>query len=124
MSCFHSSLALHESCFYLITKHFASQFGFRTFVSFLFRGFGRPPCRVPYRLNFSSSFSFSFPPSASSDFSIISQPISMKFCMLTVFDDTERLHIYFRVNRTRSWNKAWSQSFTMLYNRKNSMYCA
>ena len=47
MSCFQSSLALHERFFSLITKHFASQFGLRTFSSFLFRSFGRPPCRVP-----------------------------------------------------------------------------
>ena len=39
--------------FSLITKpHFASQFGFRTFFSFLFRGLGRPPCRVPLQVQF------------------------------------------------------------------------
>ena len=37
--------------FSLITKHFASKFGFRTFVSFLFRGFGRPPCKIPLQVS-------------------------------------------------------------------------
>ena len=32
--------------------------------------------------------------------------------------------IFFQVNRTRGRDRAWSQSFTMLYNRKNSIYCA
>ena len=40
-------------CFSLITKHFASQFGLRIFVSFFFRGFGRTPCRVPLQVQFS-----------------------------------------------------------------------
>ena len=52
-------------CFFSYTKHSASQFGFGTFFtkfSFLFRGLGRPPCRVPYRFN--SSYTY----------------ISLKFC--------------------------------------------
>ena len=66
---------------------------------------------------------FSLPPSASLDFSLISQPISMKFGMLIVLDETKRC-LKFQVNRTRGRDRAWSQSFTMLYNRKNSIYCA
>ena len=41
---------------FLITKHFASQFVLMTFVSFPFRGFGRPPCRVPVHYRFNSSW--------------------------------------------------------------------
>ena len=66
---------------------------------------------------------FSLPPPASLDFSIISQPISMKFGMLIVLDETKRC-LKFQVNRTRGRDRTWSQSFTMLYNRTNSIYCA
>ena len=66
---------------------------------------------------------FSLPPTASLDFSFISQPISMKFGMVIVRDKTKRC-LKFQVNRTRGRDKAWSESFTMLYNRKNSIYCA
>ena len=37
---------------------------------------------------------FSLPPPASRDFSVISQPISMKFGMLIVLDETNRLNIF------------------------------
>ena len=66
---------------------------------------------------------FSLPPPASLDFSLISQPISMKFGMSIVLDETKRC-LKFQVNRTRGRDRAWSQSFTMLYNRTNSIYCA
>ena len=52
---------------------------------------------------------FSLPPSASLDFSLISQPISMKFGMLIVLDETKRC-LKFQVNRTRGRDRAWSQS--------------
>ena len=52
---------------------------------------------------------FSLPPSASLDFSLISQPISMKFGMLIVLDETKRC-LRFQVNRTRGGDRAWSQS--------------
>ena len=67
---------------------------------------------------------FSLPPRACRDFSVISQPISMKFGMLIVLDETKQTEYFFQVNRTRGRDRAWSQSFTMLYNRKNSIYCA
>ena len=38
--------------FSLITKYFASQFGFRTFVRFPFSGFGRSPCMVRLQVQF------------------------------------------------------------------------
>ena len=66
---------------------------------------------------------FFFTPHASLDFSLISQPISMKFGMVVVRDEAKRC-LKFQVNRTRGRDKAWSESFTMLYNRKNSIYCA
>ena len=52
---------------------------------------------------------FSLPPSASLDFSLISQPISMKFGILIVLDETKRC-LKFQVNRTRGRDRAWSQS--------------
>ena len=52
---------------------------------------------------------FSLPPSASLDFSLISQPISMKFGMLIVLDETKRC-LKFQVNRTRGRDRAWSQN--------------
>ena len=39
---------------------------------------------------------FSLPPRACRDFSVISQPISMKFGMLIVLDETNRLNIFFK----------------------------
>ena len=39
---------------------------------------------------------FSFQQTASLDFSLISQPVSMKFGMLIVFDETNRLNIFFK----------------------------
>ena len=66
---------------------------------------------------------FSLPPHASLDFSLISQPISMKFGMVVVRDEAKRC-LKFQFNRTTGRDKAWSESFTMLYNRKNSIYCA
>ena len=66
---------------------------------------------------------FSLPPHASLDFSLISQPISIKFGMVVVRDEAKRC-LKCQVNRTRGRDKAWSESFTMLYNRKNSIYCA
>ena len=66
---------------------------------------------------------FYLPPHASLDCSIISHPISMKFGMYIVHDETNRC-LKFQVNRTRGRDRAWSQTFTMLYNRKNSIYCA
>ena len=39
-------------------------------------------------------FYFSLQPPASLDFSVISQPISMKFGMLIVLDETNRLNIF------------------------------
>ena len=47
----------------------------------------------PYRFD-SSSFYFSLQPPACCDFSIISQLISMKFGMLIVLDETNRLNIF------------------------------
>ena len=41
-------------------------------------------------------FYFSLQPPACCDFSIISQPISMKFGMLIVLDETNRLNIFFK----------------------------
>ena len=55
MACFHSSLVLHDF-FSLITKYFASQFVFRTFVSFLYRGLADLPVGFPYRFNSSWSY--------------------------------------------------------------------
>ena len=52
---------------------------------------------------------FSLPPSACLDFSLISQPISMKFGMLIVLDERKRC-LKFQVNRTRGRDMAWSQS--------------
>ena len=83
--------------FSLRIKHFASQFGFRTSFSFLFRGLGRPPCRVPTgSILVFFSFFFSLPPPASRDFSVISQPTLMKFGMLIVLDEANRLNIFFK----------------------------
>ena len=45
-------MGLHETFLSLITKHFAKQLCLRTFVNFLFRGFCRPPCRVPLQVQF------------------------------------------------------------------------
>ena len=66
---------------------------------------------------------FLYQPHASLDFSLISHPISVKFGLFIVLDKTDRC-LKFQVNRARGRDKAWSQSFTMLYNRKNSIYCA
>ena len=58
---------------------------------------GRPFCfcSVSYYYFFLLSY-FSLPPPASRDYSVISQPILMKFGMLTVLDKTNRLNIFFK----------------------------
>ena len=53
---------------------------------------------------------FYLPPPASLDCSIISHPISGKFGMWIVLDETNRC-LKFQVNRTRGRDRAWSQSF-------------
>ena len=142
MSCFHSFLALHES-FFLLLQSISPNNSVLGYLSICFSGaladlpVGFPGsilvkvCRQSRKtflflfcffLFFFLSY-FSLPPSASLDFSLISQLISLKFSMLIVLDETKRC-LKLQVNRTRGRDRAWSQSFTMLYNRTNSIYCA
>ena len=57
------------------------------------------------------------------DISVNFYAIASKFGLLIVLGE-KNMSFKFQVNRTRGRDKAWSQSFTMLYNRKNSIYCA
>ena len=70
---------------------------------------GRPFCFCSVSYYFFILSFFSLPPSASLDFSLITQPISMKFGMLIVLDATKRC-LKFQVNRTRGRDRACSQS--------------
>ena len=63
---------------------------------------------------------FVFLSSASPDISVHFNAIAFIFGLSIVFDRKNR-SFNFQVNRTRGRDKAWSQSFTMLYNRKNSI---
>ena len=61
--------------------------------------------------------------SALPDISVNFYAIASKFGLSIVLDEKNR-SFKFQVNKTRGQDRAWSESFTMLYNRKNSIYCA
>ena len=58
----------------------------------------------------------------SSDISVIYYPISLKFGQLLVLNGETKLYD-FQPNSVWGRDRAWSQSFTMLYNRK-TLYTA
>ena len=57
----------------------------------------------------------------SSNISVICYPISLKLCLMLVLNKETKWY-HFQLNPAWGRNRAWSQSFTTLHNRKNSIY--
>ena len=60
----------------------------------------------------------------SNDFFLISQPISIKFGMLIVLDETNRLNIFFKSIGPGVGTGRGPKVLLCFFNRKNSIYCA